>query len=120
MLSLVTALQAALDHQGTVRRPMQATPPSCPRPVGLSWTVRWDGSFREGAAAVGITVARGDTRVLEVGLGVSAMDASHTEALCPALAALLLRAANPKIPGWVTFIGDSAAVVDLTNHCSPP
>ena len=120
MFSLVTTLQAALDCQGTAWRPMQATPPSRPRPVGLSWTVRWDGSFREGAAAVGITVARGDTRVLEVGLGVLATDASRTEALGPALAALLLRAASPKIPGRVTFIGDSAAVVDLTNRCSPP
>ena len=120
MFLLVTTLQATLDRQGTARRPMQATLPSRPRPVGLSWTVHWDGSFREGAAAVGITVASGDTRVLEVGLGVLATDASRTEALGPTLAALLLRAASPKIPGRVTFIGDSAAVVDLTNRCSPP
>ena len=120
MFSLVTVLQATLDRQNTARHPMQATPPSCPRPMGLSWTVHWDGSFREGAAAVGITVARGDTRVLEVGLGVLATDAFRTEALGPTLTALLLRAASPKIPGQVTFIGDSAAVVDLTNHCSPP
>ena len=120
MFSLVTTLQAALDRQGTAQHPMQATPPSRPRPVGLSWTVRWDGSFREGAAAVGITMARGDTWVPELGLEVSATDASCTEALGLTLAALLLWAASPKIPGRVTFIGDSVAVVDLTNHCSPP
>ena len=60
--------------------------------------VRWDGSFLDGAAAVGITLGSTQTRVLEVGVSVTAEDALMPESLGLALASLLLRAASPVRP----------------------
>ena len=51
---------------------------------------------------------------------VSASDATHMEAMGPALASLFLAAITPQTRGRLTLTGDSEAIVDLLNCSSSP
>ena len=73
--------------------------------------MRWDGSFGPQGAGIGITIARPDKPpILTASIPVTATDATRTEALGPALAALLL---SRLPPGYIQFEGDSLVVVRL-------
>ena len=58
---------------------------------------------------------RARARVLALGVPVMVRDATHAEALGPALASALLLVASPRHPGHVHFVGDSEAVTSLLN-----
>ena len=101
----------------------------CPSPAPHpTYVLRWDGSYEGGCAAVGITVHKcppqldfmvGDQApelgvcLLSAAVPLTAGDATRTEALGPALAALLLSVIVSASEGYVCFIGDSQVVVGL-------
>ncbi len=78
---------------------------------GREGVVRWDGSFGEEGAGIGITISEVDgTSIAQFAVPVYASDATRCEALGPALASLLLaRLRTCKV--WLQ--GDSLTVCRL-------
>ena len=89
--------------------------------MGGEWEVSWDGLYQPelGSAGIGIMVEHPwAAPLVSLSVPVSAADATHMEALGPALASLLL--ASWFSVARVCFKGDSSYVVGLLDYSRRP